>query len=69
MTFGFELIALFRKTAAKNLLAKELPSVPLVPGYNGADQDVETLIAEAKKIGKIKTRLIWYDFQRVISFL
>ncbi|CAG8551553.1 4584_t:CDS:10, partial [Paraglomus brasilianum] len=39
------------KTAAKNLLAKELPSVPLVPGYNGANQDVETLIVEAKKIG------------------
>jgi len=54
LTFCSELVALFRKTAAKNLLAKELPSVPLVPGYNGADQDVETLIAEAKKIGKIK---------------
>ncbi|CAJ0888134.1 17313_t:CDS:10, partial [Entrophospora sp. SA101] len=36
---------------AKNLLSKNLPVVPLIPGYNGLNQDIDVLINEALRIG------------------
>ncbi|CAG8799990.1 26664_t:CDS:10, partial [Gigaspora margarita] len=39
------------KIEAKNLLAKYLPSVHLIPGYNGDSQNLDVLIHESKKIG------------------
>ncbi|CAG8690248.1 4039_t:CDS:10, partial [Gigaspora rosea] len=39
------------KIEAKNLLAKHLPSVHLIPGYNGDSQNLDVLIHESKKIG------------------
>lgn len=39
------------KSNAKTLLKEKAPEVPLIPGYNGADQSTETLIKEALKIG------------------
>ncbi|CAI2168595.1 6395_t:CDS:10 [Funneliformis geosporum] len=39
------------KIVAKNLLAEHLPSVPLIPGYNGSDQSINALVREALRIG------------------
>lgn len=39
------------KRSAKAVLRQDAPSVPLIPGYSGAEQDVNTLILEADKIG------------------
>ena len=41
--------AMASKSAAKALM--EQSGVPLVPGYHGADQDQETLVSEAERIG------------------
>ncbi|MCP5464404.1 MAG: acetyl/propionyl/methylcrotonyl-CoA carboxylase subunit alpha [Deltaproteobacteria bacterium] len=37
------------KQASKNIMAKA--GVPIIPGYQGKDQSLKTLIAEAKKVG------------------
>ena len=39
------------KRQAKDFLMREAPAVPLIPGYSGTAQDVNTLEAEAEKIG------------------
>jgi 3-methylcrotonyl-CoA carboxylase alpha subunit len=39
------------KKGAKTLLKASAPSVPLIPGYNGDNQDVNHLMEEAIKIG------------------
>ena len=39
------------KQGAKKLLKTSAPSVPLIPGYNGDNQDIDYLIEEAIKIG------------------
>ncbi|KAG0259134.1 hypothetical protein DFQ27_004214 [Actinomortierella ambigua] len=44
------ILAIGDKIASKNLLAAKEPSIPLIPGYNGAKQDIETLIQEAIRI-------------------
>lgn len=36
--------------ASKNLLAAKEPSIPLIPGYNGADQNIDNLIQQAIQI-------------------
>lgn len=36
---------------SKNIMSKA--SVPLIPGYHGEDQSLETLLKEADKIGFI----------------
>jgi acetyl/propionyl-CoA carboxylase alpha subunit len=41
--------AMGSKSEAKRLMMKH--GVPVIPGYQGADQSTETLIAEAKKVG------------------
>ncbi|OZJ05101.1 hypothetical protein BZG36_01356 [Bifiguratus adelaidae] len=38
------------KIGAKELLSAKLPQVPLIPGYNGADQSLDRLVSEAKRI-------------------
>ncbi|RGB28829.1 carbamoyl-phosphate synthase L chain, ATP binding domain-containing protein [Rhizophagus diaphanus] len=45
------ILAIGDKIRAKNLLAEHLPSVPLIPGYNGLDQSIEVLVQEAIRIG------------------
>ncbi|CAG8482937.1 6162_t:CDS:10 [Diversispora eburnea] len=45
------MLAIGDKIKAKNLLSKHLPSVPLIPGYNGDDQSLKILTEEAKRIG------------------
>ncbi|CAG8450511.1 15275_t:CDS:10 [Funneliformis caledonium] len=45
------ILAIGDKIFAKNLLAEHLPSVPLIPGYNGSDQSIDVLVREALKIG------------------
>ncbi|RIA99106.1 carbamoyl-phosphate synthase L chain, ATP binding domain-containing protein [Glomus cerebriforme] len=45
------ILAIGDKIRAKNLLAEHLPSVPLIPGYNGLDQSIEVLTREALEIG------------------
>ncbi|CAG8520978.1 12468_t:CDS:10 [Racocetra fulgida] len=40
-----------KKIEAKNLLAKHLPSVHLIPGYNGDSQNMDVFINESRKIG------------------
>ncbi|RHZ70458.1 hypothetical protein Glove_271g61 [Diversispora epigaea] len=45
------MLAIGDKIKAKNLLSKHLPSVPLIPGYNGDDQSLKILTKEAKRIG------------------
>lgn len=35
------------------MLAENLPSVPLIPGYNGLDQSIEVLVHEAIRIGNV----------------
>lgn len=37
--------------AAKLFIKAHAPSIPLIPGYNGEDQSVDRLEAEAKRIG------------------
>ncbi|KAF9581441.1 hypothetical protein BGW38_001536, partial [Lunasporangiospora selenospora] len=44
------ILAIGDKIASKNLLAAKEPSIPLVPGYNGGDQDIDNLIQQAIKI-------------------
>jgi acetyl/propionyl-CoA carboxylase alpha subunit len=39
------------KRQAKDFLMREAPQVPLIPGYNGTAQDVNTLELEAERIG------------------
>ena len=39
------------KKGAKDLLAEKDPSIPLIPGYNGEKQDLETLVKESLRIG------------------
>ncbi|KAJ3380543.1 hypothetical protein HDU80_002069 [Chytriomyces hyalinus] len=41
----------FQKISAKLLLSTRAPQVPLLPGYNGTDQSIETLVKESLKIG------------------
>jgi len=43
--------AMGSKKEAKQLLSQKEPTVPLIPGYSGDDQTVETLMKEAKKVG------------------
>ncbi|KAI8061501.1 carbamoyl-phosphate synthase L chain, ATP binding domain-containing protein [Gilbertella persicaria] len=38
------------KIAAKVFIAQHVPSIPLIPGYNGEDQSVERLEKEARQI-------------------
>lgn len=42
------------KIGAKNLLSQPqfLGKIPLIPGYQGENQDDEVLVREAKSIGK-----------------
>jgi acetyl/propionyl-CoA carboxylase alpha subunit len=40
------------KIGAKELLRQRLPSVQLIPGYSGPDQNPERLRAEALRIGR-----------------
>eukprot|EP00026_Physarum_polycephalum_P004270 Phypoly_transcript_04287.p1 GENE.Phypoly_transcript_04287~~Phypoly_transcript_04287.p1 ORF type:complete len:714 (-),score=175.73 Phypoly_transcript_04287:81-2201(-) len=39
------------KIGAKELLQRVAPSIPLIPGYQGSDQSIPTLIAQAEKVG------------------
>lgn len=39
------------KIGAKELLQKVAPEIPLIPGYQGSDQSIETLIKQAGKVG------------------
>jgi 3-methylcrotonyl-CoA carboxylase alpha subunit len=39
------------KIGAKQLLSKAAPSIPLIPGYQGAQQDTATLVKEAQRVG------------------
>ncbi|KAJ3414011.1 hypothetical protein HDV05_007218 [Chytridiales sp. JEL 0842] len=45
------ILAIGDKISSKRLLAAKAPSVPLLPGYNGDDQNLSVLISEAKRIG------------------
>lgn len=47
------------KIGAKNLLTSppHAGKIPVIPGYNGSDQSVEKLTAEALKIGKTWIRI------------
>lgn len=45
------ILAIGSKSNAKRLLSKNSPEVPLVPGYTGDDQSIETLSLKAKQIG------------------
>ncbi|CAG8715726.1 28092_t:CDS:10 [Dentiscutata erythropus] len=45
------ILAIGDKIEAKNLLAKHLPSVNLIPGYNGDIQNIDVLVYESKRIG------------------
>ncbi|KAJ3246065.1 hypothetical protein HDU78_007886 [Chytriomyces hyalinus] len=45
------ILAIGDKISAKLLLSTRAPQVPLLPGYNGADQSIETLVKESLKIG------------------
>ncbi|KAF9375923.1 hypothetical protein CPB97_011147, partial [Podila verticillata] len=44
------ILAIGDKIASKNLLAAKEPSIPLIPGYNGADQNIDNLIQQAIRI-------------------
>ncbi|KAF9964120.1 hypothetical protein BGZ70_006918 [Mortierella alpina] len=44
------ILAIGDKIASKNLLAAKEPSIPLIPGYNGADQDIDNLIQQAIRV-------------------
>ncbi|KAG0003756.1 hypothetical protein BGZ79_000081 [Entomortierella chlamydospora] len=44
------ILAIGDKIASKNLLAAKEPSIPLIPGYNGADQTIDNLIKQAIQI-------------------
>ncbi|CAG8729157.1 34798_t:CDS:2, partial [Racocetra persica] len=44
------ILAIGDKIEAKNLLAKHLPSVHLIPGYNGDSQNMDVFISESRKI-------------------
>ncbi|KAG0052488.1 hypothetical protein BGZ83_002518 [Gryganskiella cystojenkinii] len=44
------ILAIGDKIASKNLLAAKEPSIPLIPGYNGADQTIDNLIQQAIRI-------------------
>jgi len=43
--------AMGSKKEAKQMLSKHEPTVPLIPGYSGDDQRVETLCEKAKEVG------------------
>lgn len=45
------MLSLGNKAAAKALMAAKCPSVPLIPGYDGDDQSLPRLLAEAKRVG------------------
>ncbi|KAJ3381759.1 hypothetical protein HDU84_004867 [Entophlyctis sp. JEL0112] len=45
------ILAIGDKISSKVLLAQKAPQVPLLPGYNGADQSVDVLVKEALRIG------------------
>ncbi|KAG0301027.1 hypothetical protein BGZ98_008676 [Dissophora globulifera] len=44
------ILAIGDKIASKNLLAAKEPSIPLIPGYNGADQSMDNLIRQAIQV-------------------
>ncbi|KAH8587352.1 carbamoyl-phosphate synthase L chain, ATP binding domain-containing protein [Bisporella sp. PMI_857] len=39
------------KRSAKQYLLQHAPEIPLIPGYNGSEQNINRLLAEADKIG------------------
>lgn len=39
------------KIGAKELLKTAAPEIPLIPGYQGKDQSIDTLISQAGKVG------------------
>ncbi|TVY93941.1 Methylcrotonoyl-CoA carboxylase subunit alpha, mitochondrial [Lachnellula willkommii] len=39
------------KRSAKQYLLKNAPSIPLIPGYNGSEQNINRLVVEADRIG------------------
>jgi hypothetical protein len=49
--WGFEATDDDVKISAKRLLKERAPDVPLIPGYNGENQAVDVLIAEAIRVG------------------